>query len=159
MSENGGNGRIYMRTFGVVNIWLLLFKWLNIKFQLTFQLSETYLPINHDIICKLKNKNILCIRPHVQVTSDWHTHTHSHIHWRAPICTETEVEKLHIYYCTRGMKTVFHEYADVEWFGSKGRLALRKRLDKFALMQHYMPFPFHTGKRETHSVYQSLEIH
>lgn len=44
-----------------LNIWLLPFKRLNIKFQLTFQLSETFLAINHDIICKLK---ILCASVH-----------------------------------------------------------------------------------------------
>lgn len=46
-----------------LNIWLLPFKRLNIKFQLTFQLSETFLAINHDIICKLK---ILCAARYVR---------------------------------------------------------------------------------------------
>lgn len=50
-----------------VYIWLLPFKRLNIKFQLTFQLSETFLAINHDIICKLK---ILCAASERQKNTD-----------------------------------------------------------------------------------------
>lgn len=50
-----------------VYIWLLPFKRLNIKFQLTFQLSETFLAINHDIICKLK---ILCAALERQKNTD-----------------------------------------------------------------------------------------
>lgn len=40
-----------------MNIWQLPFERLDIKFQLSFQLSKTFLAINHGIICKLK---ILC---------------------------------------------------------------------------------------------------